>query len=122
LLESIRKNVAVEVPTADFLVNQMRAGGLDAAIVYRVNTQTAGASAASTQAPLTFLALRHEGAKAVQPFAVRSDSPHRQLALRLLDHLRANRSAFEEAGFRWTGDQPAVRSDRIPLPAWLQPK
>ena len=29
--------MAVEVPTADFLINQMRAGGLDAAIVYRVN-------------------------------------------------------------------------------------
>ena len=30
LLESVRKNVVVEVPTADFLINQMRAGGLDA--------------------------------------------------------------------------------------------
>jgi molybdenum ABC transporter molybdate-binding protein len=32
LLESVRKNVVVEVPTADFLVNQMRAGSLDAII------------------------------------------------------------------------------------------
>jgi len=34
---AVRKNVVVEVPTADFLVNQMRAGALDAAVVYRVN-------------------------------------------------------------------------------------
>jgi molybdate transport system substrate-binding protein len=117
LLEAIAKNVAVEVPTADFLVNQMRTGALDAAIVYRVNVQ-----AASGPAPLEFVPIRHEGAKAVQPFAVRADSPNRHLALRLLDHLKSNRSAFEDAGFRWTGDQPAVRSDRITLPAWLQPK
>ncbi len=37
LLESVRKNVVVEVPTADFLVNQMRAGSLDAIVVYEVN-------------------------------------------------------------------------------------
>jgi ABC-type molybdate transport system substrate-binding protein len=119
LLESIRKNVAVEVPTADFLVNQMRAGALDAAIVYRINAQAVGTGATPV---LEFLPIRHEGAKAVQPFAVRNDSVHKQLALRLLDHLKANRSAFEDAGFRWTGDQPAVRSDRIQLPEWLQPK
>lgn len=119
LLEAIRTNVAVEVPTADFLINQLRAGGLDAAIVYRVNTQ---AAPTASSAALEFIEIRHEGAKAVQPFAVRADSPNRQLALRLLEHLKQNRSAFENAGFRWTGDQPAVRSDRITLPAWLQPK
>ena len=32
LLDSVMKNVVVQVPTADFLVNQMRAGALDAAI------------------------------------------------------------------------------------------
>lgn len=119
LLEAIRANVAIEVPTADFLINQLRAGGLDAAIVYRVNTQ---AAPTANSAALEFIEIRHEGAKAVQPFAVRANSPNRQLALRLLEHLKQNRSAFENAGFRWTGDQPAVRSDRITLPSWLQPK
>lgn len=119
LAESIRKNVVVEVPTADFLVNQMRTGALDAAIVYRVN---AVAAAVAESGSLEFVPIRHEGAKAVQPFAVRANSPLRQMAQRLLEHLKANRSAFEEAGFRWTGDQPAVRSDRITLPEWLQPK
>jgi molybdate transport system substrate-binding protein len=112
LHDAIRKNVVVEVPTADFLVNQMRAGGLDAALVYRVN-------ALLQSEHLDFIAIEHEGAKAVQPFAIRHDSPHRHLANRLLDFLIANRGEFERAGFRWRGDEPAVRTRDIPNPEWL---
>jgi ABC-type molybdate transport system substrate-binding protein len=115
LLESIRKNVVVEVPTADFLVNQLRAGSLDAAIVYKVNA-LAGSS------DLQFIPLKHPGAKAVQPFAVRKDSPHRQSALRLLDFLKANRSDFESAGFLWRGNESAIKSKEIVLPEWLKEK
>ena len=115
LLESIQKNVVVEVPTADFLVNQMRAGGLDAAIVYRVNT-LAGSE------HLEFIKIRHEGARAIQPFAVRADSIHRQLGFRLLDFLKANRQAFEKAGFQWRGEEKAIRSDSIEVPPWLKQK
>jgi ABC-type molybdate transport system substrate-binding protein len=39
LWDNVHKNVVVEVPTADFLINQMRAGALDAAVVYSVNVQ-----------------------------------------------------------------------------------
>jgi molybdenum ABC transporter molybdate-binding protein len=113
LLESIRRNVVVEVPTADFLVNQMRAGALDAAIVYRVNVQ-------STYAPLEFVPLTHAGARAVQPFAVRAHSPNRQLALRLLEFLKANRGEFEKAGFVWRGTEAAVQSKHIEVPEWLK--
>ena len=60
----------VEVPTADF-INQMRAGGLEAAIVYRVN-------ALLQSEHLEFTPIQHAGAKAVQPFAVRRDSPNRR--------------------------------------------
>lgn len=113
LLESIRKNVSVEVPTADFLINQMRAGGLDAAIVYRVN--------ALLQAEhLEFFPIQHAGAKAIQPFAVRHNSPNRHLAERLLDFLKANRQEFVEAGFLWRGDEPAIKSKDIELPDWLK--
>ena len=115
LLESIQKNVVVEVPTADFLVNQMRAGGLDAAIVYRVNT-LAGSE------HLEFIKIRHEGARAIQPFAVRADSIHRQLGFRLLDFLKANRQAFEKAGFQWRGEEKSIRSDSIEVPPWLKQK
>lgn len=113
LLESIQRNVVVEVPTADFLVNQMRAGALDAAIVYRINVQ-AGSS------PLEFVPILHAGAKAVQPFAVRSASPNKQLALRLLEFLKANRGSFEKAGFLWRGDEAPIRSKEIEVPAWLK--
>jgi molybdate transport system substrate-binding protein len=113
LLESIQRNVVVEVPTADFLVNQMRAGALDAAIVYRVNVQSA-------YAPLEFLPLAHAEAKAVQPFAVRAQSPNQQLALRLLDFLKANRGEFEKAGFVWRGTEAAVKSKQIEVPEWLK--
>lgn len=115
LLESIRKNVVVEVPTADFLINQMRAGGLDAAIVYRVN-------ALLQNEHLEFIPIQHAGAKAVQPFAVRHDSPNRRLATRLLEFLKANRSAFEQAGFLWRGNEAPVRSKDIEVPEWLQEK
>lgn len=112
LLESIRKNVAVEVPTADFLINQMRGGGLDAAIVYRVN-------ALLQPDHLQFIPIQHAGAKAVQPFAVRHDSPNRQLAGRLLAFLKANRSEFERSGFLWRGDEAPLQSKEIEIPEWL---
>ncbi len=111
---AIRKNVVVEVPTADFLINQMRAGALDAAIVYRVN-------ALLQSEHLDFRPIDHEGAKAVQPFAVRVDSPRRQLAKRLENHFRAHRKAFEDAGFLWRGEDDAIQSADIELPPWLRP-
>jgi molybdate transport system substrate-binding protein len=113
LLESVRKNVAVEVPTADFLINQMRAGGLDAAIVYRVNAQLQSEH-------LDFLPIQHAGAKAVQPFAVRQGSANRFLAGRLLNFLQTNRAEFEQAGFLWRGDEPTVQTRAIEVPEWLK--
>lgn len=115
LLESIRKNVVVEVPTADFLVNQLRAGSLDAVIVYKVNA-IAGSS------DLKFIPLQHPGAKAIQPFAVRKDSPNRQTALRLLDFLKTHRSDFENVGFLWRANDKPLKSSEIQLPEWLKEK
>ena len=110
----VRKNVAVEVPTADFLINQMRAGALDAAIVYKVN--------AIPQAEhLEFLPIPHPGAKAVQPFSIRSGSTQRQLAQRLLDFFQRHRDKFESAGFSWRGDELPLESSRIEVPEWLRP-
>ncbi len=112
LWDSVSKNIAVEVPTADFLINQMRVGGLDAAIVYQVNV--------SPQSDhLDAISLDPEKATAVQPFAVRHDSPNRQLSERLLTFLKDHRKSFEEAGFVWRGEEKAVRSAEIELPVWL---
>ncbi|NDF00615.1 MAG: hypothetical protein EB034_20445, partial [Verrucomicrobia bacterium] len=115
LLDSVRKNVVVEVPTADFLINQMRAGGLEAAVVYRVN-------AAPQTEHLEFFPIKHEGARAIQPFAVRERSPNRQLARRLLDTLKANRGEFEAAGFQWRGNEPSLKSKDIKVPEYLLEK
>ncbi len=115
LNDAVRKNVVVEVPTADFLINQMRAGALEAAVVYRVNAQPQAEH-------LEFIPIQHAGAKAVQPFAVRHDSPNRRLGERLLAFLKANRGSFEQAGFQWRGDEAPVRSDKIQVPEWLKEK
>lgn len=112
LHDSIRKNVVVEVPTADFLVNQMRAGALDAVVVYRVNYQL-------QEEHLDLIEIRHEGARAVQPFAVRGDSERTQLAGRLLACFKQHRERFTGAGFTWLGEQPPVKSADIEVPQWL---
>jgi molybdenum ABC transporter molybdate-binding protein len=109
----VRANVVVEVPTADFLINQMRAGALDAAVVYRVN-------ATLQSEHLDFLPIDHPGAKAVQPFSIRTGSARRQLAGRLLAFMKLNRAKFEQAGFSWRGDEPVLRSDTIEVPPWLR--
>ena len=113
LRDSVMKNVAVQVPTADFLVNQMRAGALDAAIVYLVNVQQVMEHFETVKLPA-------DKAKAVQPFAVRKDSPNRLLAGRLLAFLRANKAAFEKSGFIWRGSAEPVKSDKLEIPEWLK--
>ena len=115
LNDAIRKNVVVETPTADLLVTQMRAGALEAAVVYRVN-------AAPQAEHIEFIPIQHAGAKAIQPFAVRTSSPNAHLAVRLLDFLRANRGDFEDAGFLWRGDDAPLKSKDIVVPEWLKDK
>jgi len=114
LLDSVRKNVAVESPTADFLVNQMRVGSLDAAIVYRVNVQAQAEHFDTIPMPA-------DKAKAVQPFAVRANSTNRQLSNRLLAFLKNHKESFEAAGFVWRGDEKVTPSDKLDVPPWLKP-
>jgi len=113
LVKSVGKNTAVQVPTADFLINQLQAGALDAALVYRVNTLL-------RKDKLDFIPIKHPGAKAVQPFAVRETSPNRNLANRLLIFLQQNRETFEESGFQWVEDQTPIKSSEIEIPPWLK--
>ncbi len=113
LLDGVMKNVVVQVPTADFLVNQMRAGALDATIVYQVNVQQVAEH-------FETISLPKDLARAVQPFAVRKDSPRYHLAQRLLDYLRRHRSAFEDAGFIWKGDSQPIPSNQLEIPEHLK--
>lgn len=115
LYDSVMKNVVVQVPTADFLINQMRAGGLDAAIVYKVNVIPQAEH-------LTAISLPAEKAKAMQPFAVRSDSGNRELGKRLLAFLKENKASFEQAGFAWKGDGAPVPSEKLEIPDYLRQK
>lgn len=115
LWEGVSKNASSQVPTGDFLVNQMRTGSLDAAVVYLINIQ-------GDPEHLEAVALPADKSKAVQPYAVRADSPNKQMGRRLLAFLREHRSSFEQVGFVWKGDTTPVKSADIVLPDWLKQK
>jgi molybdate transport system substrate-binding protein len=94
--ESVMKNVVVQTPTGDMLVNQMRSGSLDAAVAYLSN-------AAGAKDDLD--AIRIQGIPcsiASQPFGIAKDTPHKQLAGRLLTAIKAQESQdrFTKEGFR----------------------
>jgi DNA-binding transcriptional LysR family regulator len=93
-------NVRVQTPTADLLVNQMRAGSLDVAIVYEANTSQVRDS-------LDVVPIALAEAKAVQPYGVRVHSEHRYLMERLLAAIRSadSRRRFESAGFHWLSEE-----------------
>lgn len=115
LLDSVMKNASSQVPTGDFLVNQLRTGSLDAAIVYRTNIQ-------SQPEHFDAISLPADKARAVQPFAVRADSPRRALGHRLLTWLQDHRGSFEKAGFVWRGDTAPVKSGELEIPDYLRQK
>jgi len=96
---NIEKNLLLSSATGDFLVNQLRAGSLDAVIVYRSN-----ALANSTTLDDAFIVNIDEPmAVAIQPFAIGTNSNHKNLMLRLLDSLTGNesKSDFLKYGFKW---------------------
>lgn len=95
--EEVMKNVVVQTPTGDMLVNQMRSGSLDAAVAYLSNAAGSG----------EFLdAIRIKGipcSVATQPFGVAKDSSHKQIVERLRQAIRAESSKerFTSEGFQW---------------------
>lgn len=110
LEKAVRRNVVVEVPTADLLTTQLLTGSLDAAIVYAVNVQPHADR-------LVQRGIINPAAKAVQPFAVAARSPNAQLAQRLLEELLAARAEMEAVGFRFRGDAPIPSASIDPDPA-----
>lgn len=106
LKAAVLPNAVSQVPTGDLLINQLRTGSLDAAIVYNTNARPQAAF-------LDTITLQVAGAKAMQPFAVGRGSGREQLAHRLLDCLRSQRGRFEGAGFRWR-DSPPLPSAGFP--------
>ena len=104
LKTEVMKNVVVQTPTGDMLVNQMRSGSLDAAVAYLSNA--AGAAKDLDAIRIQGLAC----AIAIQPFGIARDSVNKQLAERLLSTIRTEQSQekFTSEGFRWVAEkQPA---------------
>jgi molybdate transport system substrate-binding protein len=100
----IMKNVVVQTPTGDMLVNQMRTDSLDAAVAYLSN-------AAGSAEYLEAIRIRDLPCSvATQPFGVAKNSAQPQLAKRLQQAILADQSKqrFDREGFRWleTGKQP----------------
>jgi molybdate transport system substrate-binding protein len=94
--DPVMKNVMVQTPTGDMLINQMLTGSLDAVIAYISN----GANAADR---LEAIPIDVPCAVAVQPIAVGKGSDYKQLAGRLVDAIRSreSRERFESYGFHW---------------------
>ena len=103
LLESegvdIGDNKKLDSATGDFLVNQLRAGSLDAVIVYRSNAR----ANAATLEDAHIVEIDSEMAVAEQPFAVGVHSDHKHLTGRLFKALvdSRGREQFLKYGFEW---------------------
>jgi molybdenum ABC transporter molybdate-binding protein len=94
---AVRKNVRVESPTGDLLVNQLLTGSLDAVVCYVSNvTPNAGRLDAVPVAGIPCAAPE-------QPVAIARASTNPELAARLIEYLRSaeSRERFERLGFGW---------------------
>jgi molybdenum ABC transporter molybdate-binding protein len=98
LYKAIRANVVVESPTGDLLINQLRAGSLDAVVAYRSNVVPYPDAVEGV--PITGIPC----AVARQPLAVGKGTAHPELAERLRLALRSEeraRDRFKALGFAW---------------------
>tara|TARA_R110002095_G_scaffold205518_4_gene188947 strand:+ start:141 stop:1796 length:1656 start_codon:yes stop_codon:yes gene_type:complete len=96
LYDAIQPNVKTNTPTADLLVNQLRTGSLDAAIVYRANISKVADK-------LDVVEIKEGRPLAEQPIAVLKSTKYPNLMQRLVDQLtsESSRVIFESRGFRW---------------------
>jgi molybdenum ABC transporter molybdate-binding protein len=105
--DEVMSNVTVQTPTGDMLVNQLKAGSLDAAVAYISNA--AGSSD-------TLDAIRIQGLQcsiAIQPLAVSKTTKYPQMMGRLAERLKSaeSKSQFLSFGFSWKGDEPVFGGD-----------
>lgn len=96
LYDAVQPNVKTNTPTADLLVNQLRTGSLDAAIVYRANIS-------KVTDKLDVVEIKEGRPLAEQPIAILKSTKYPNLMQRLVDKLTAapSRAIFESSGFRW---------------------
>ena len=93
----VRKNVKVESPTGDLLVNQLSTGSLDAVVCY-VSNVTPNVDKLDA-VPVTGIPC----AAPEQPVAIAKGSANQELAAKLIEYLRSaeSRRRFEKLGFGW---------------------
>lgn len=96
LYDQVQPNVKTNTPTADLLVNQLRTGSLDAAIVYRANLPY-------VKDKVDIVEIKSGDPLAQQPIAILKTTAYPNLMQRLVDKLTStpSRSLFESIGFRW---------------------
>jgi molybdate transport system substrate-binding protein len=93
----VRKNVLVESPTGDLLVNQILTGALDAVVCY-VSNVTPNADKLDA-IPVTGIPC----AAPEQPVAIAKGSAKQELAAKLIEYIQSaeSRERFERLGFGW---------------------
>ena len=97
LYSRIQKNVAVDSPTGDFLINQISLHSVDAVIIYKSNfmaSPTAIRECEMIEIPLP-------EAKATQPYAISKMNDNKQLLGRLMEYITAQQERFTNIGFKW---------------------
>lgn len=94
---AVRKNIQVEAPTGDLLVNQLLTGALDAVVCYRSNVNPNAETLDAV--PVTGIPC----AAPEQPVAIAKDSSNQELAAKLVEYIRSRESKerFEKNGFGW---------------------
>lgn len=96
----VMENVTVQTPTGDMLVNQLKAGSLDAAVAYISN-------AAGSADELDAIVIEGiQCATAIQPWGVAAKTEYPQLTNRLYEKLRSaeSRDIFSSEGFGWLNE------------------
>ncbi|MEM7474311.1 MAG: substrate-binding domain-containing protein, partial [Planctomycetota bacterium] len=115
--QEVMDNVTVQSATGDLLVNQLRAGSLDAAVVYLSNA--AGSAELLDAVQIQGLPC----SVAIQPWAVKPESPNAQLAGRLFEKICSSESqeGFAAEGFRWKMDSKPLSDADEDLPEATAP-
>lgn len=96
LYDAIMPNVRSQTPTADLLVNQMRTGSLDAAIVYEANVS-------QVRDKLNVIFIEGPKGYAIQNFGLGLNSDHKFLMRRLFEFITSeeSKSRYLNSGFEW---------------------
>lgn len=99
-------NLKLNSATGDFLVNQLKAGSLDAVVVYQSNAM----AAKSTADDCDIVTIGRPDAIAAQPYAVARESEHKRLLERFLEACvsEQGKKAFVDHGFRWELKDPSA--------------